>query len=282
MTFTNKISAARGVLAALFLLILFGAVLAIRSCTSDPVTVIPEGAQTLTGVLLPVPISISRRGTHALMQDGHQTALVESTTVNLRTVEGVDVVVTGHFERNTDPYASPVLIASGVTLVTLDMRTWQIPIQKITLDVPVSWNPAFFPEGARFTETGGTVFLAVSTSALTSLPGTAPRISAGGRPAVLVHGTGAETLYVQNGSSIFTLEFADTPLVNDALITRIIHTLRFSTSSSSPATAVGSGSTASAAGIPCGGAAGVLCPAGQYCEITDSVSNIGRCRAVQR
>jgi hypothetical protein len=82
---------------------------------------------------------------------------------------------------------------------------------------------------------------------------------------------------------MITLEFADDIAGSDALIMRIIRGLRFSSSSS--ATAVyqgGSGAVTSVAGIPCGGAAGILCPSGQYCEITDSASNIGRCRAVQR
>lgn len=30
-------------------------------------------------------------------------------------------------------------------------------------------------------------------------------------------------------------------------------------------------------GAPCGGTAGILCPAGQYCFITDPESNTGRC-----
>lgn len=255
--------------------------LMLGGCKGHEIADIPAGNQTLTGVLLPVPISISRRGTHALMQNGEQTALVESTKINLRDIEGVDVVVTGHFERNTDPDALPVLVASGVTLVTLDMRTWQLPVQKITLDTPRTWNPSFFPEGARFTETGGLVHLAVSTSSLTTLPGNAPRISAGGRPAVLVHGTGAQTLYVQNGSSIFTLEFADTAAVSDTLIMRIIRTLHFTVASSSSVSASGTGSS-TPTGIPCGGVAGVLCPAGQYCEITDSVTNTGRCKALKQ
>jgi len=244
-------------------------------------TVIPQGAQTLTGVLLPVPLSLSRRGSHALLQNGHQTALVESATVNLRDLEGVDIVIVGHFEQNTDRDALPVLVASGVTLLTMPMRTWQLPVQKISFDVPLTWNPSFYPEGARFTQTGGTVFLAASASTSTSLP-VGNRISAGGRPAVLVHGTGAQTLYVQNGVSFFMLEFAEHVAVNDALILRIIRSIHFNTSSaSSSATVTASGSTTSA-GIPCGGSAGILCPAGQYCEITDSEKNIGRCRAVKR
>lgn len=253
--------------------------LSLAACRDTPLSVIPEGQQTLTGVLLPVPISLSRRGTHALMEDKKEVALVESTTVNLRDVEGVEVVVTGHFERNTDPKALPVLVASGVTLVNLQMRSWQLPVQHISLDAPVGWNPTFMPDGARFSETGGTVFLAVSTTALTTLPD-ADQISAGGRPAALVHGSGAQTLYIQNGSMVIALEFADDIAGSDALIKRIIRGITFLSSSSAPTVPSGSGGVAT--GVPCGGAAGILCPSGQYCEITDTVSNIGRCRTVKQ
>jgi hypothetical protein len=62
---------------------------------------------------------------------------------------------------------------------------------------------------------------------------------------------------------------------------RFLQSVIFQKKSSSSAATTMSGSNASA-GIPCGGTAGILCPAGQYCEITDSATNIGRCRSVKR
>jgi hypothetical protein len=256
---------------------------ALVSCKDHDIVDIPGGQQTLTGVLLPVPVSISRRGTHSLVQNGEVTALVESSSVNLRQMEGMDVIVTGHFERNTDPDALPVLVASGVTLVNLEMRTWQLPAQRMSIDTPLDWSPEFLPDGVQFSQTGGTVFLAVSTGALTGLP-TANRMTVGGRPAALVHGTGAQTLYIHNGSSLLLLEFATSVTGGDTLILRIIRSITFTTPSSSASSlpSSGTGSNGSVSGIPCGGTAGVLCPSGQYCEITDSINNIGRCRSLKR
>jgi hypothetical protein len=268
---------------ALVLLALGAFTFTLVSCKGHPITEIPEGEQTLTGVLLPVPISLSRRGTHALLQNGEEVSLVESSAVNLRQIEGIDVVVTGHFERNTDPDALPVLVASGVTLVNLQMRTWPLPAQGISLETPTSWSPTYFPDGVQFSQTGSNVFLAVSTGALSPLPATG-RMTVGGRPAALVTSSGAQTLYVHNGSSMLQMEFAASIAGGDTLVMRIIRSVRFagpSSASSAPRTGTGS-ATSSVTGIPCGGAAGVLCPSGQYCEITDSATNIGRCRTVQR
>lgn len=252
------------------------------SCKGHTVVSIPTGTQTLTGVLLPVPISLSRRGTHSLAQQGTEIALVESSSVNLREMEGVDVVVTGHFERNTDPNALPVLVASGVTLVNMQMRTWQLPALNVSIDTPLDWNPQFSPQGVRFNQTGSTTVLALSTGALAPLP-SAQRMTVGGRPAAFVSASGATIVYVHNGSSLLLLEFSRSIPGGNVLVTRIIRTLRFVTPDDIPSSQAASGSTSPLdAGSPCGGPAGILCLSGQYCEITDAVSNIGRCRAVQR
>jgi hypothetical protein len=252
------------------------------SCKDHAIEDIPQGKQTMTGVLLPVPLSISRRGTHALMQNGTETALVESSAVNLRQMEGLDVIVTGHFERNTDPDALPVLVASGVTLVNLQMKPWQLPGLQMTVETPLDWTPEFLPGGVRFSQTGSAVQMAISTGALTTLP-SANRLTVGGRPAALVHGSGSQTLYIHNGSSLLLVEFASALSGGDTLIMRIIHSIKFSAPASSASSVTsGTGSNTSAAGVPCGGTAGVLCPSGQYCEITDAINNIGRCKSLKR
>lgn len=253
----------------------------LTSCTSHPLIVIPDGKQTLTGVLLPVQISLSRRGTHTLMQSNVAVALVESSTVNLRQMEGVDSVVVGHFERNTDPEALPVLVASGVSLVDVVMRTWQLSAIGITLEVPPEWGPKFLTDGVRFSATGSSVYLAVSTGALSPLPAS-NRMAVGGRPAAFVSSSGASTLSIHNGSSMILFEFAESIPGGNAVILRIIRTILFTAPSSFSSLGTSSGAFPTPDGAPCGGAAGLLCPTGSYCEVTDTITNIGRCRSLKR
>lgn len=266
-----------GLVASFIVLFLF------VSCQSHPIVVIPEGSHTLTGVLLPVQISLSRRGTHALMQEGKEVALVESSTVNLRQMEKVDVIVVGHFERNTDPEALPVLVASGVTLASVRMHTFDLSSFGLSLDVPPEWNSQYVQGGVRFSASGSSIFLAISTGSLIPLPST-NRITVGGRPASLVSSSGASTLSIHNGSSMIIFEFAESIPGGDALMMRIIRSVHFTTPSSVPSSmSTGTGANIPPSdGAPCGGAAGLLCPSGSYCAVTDTVTNIGRCRSLKR
>lgn len=256
----------------------------LTACTTD-VQPIPEGVQTLSGVLLPMPISISRRGTHELVDNGVQKSLVESSKVNLRDFEGVDVVITGHFERNTDPKALPVLVASGVVLQVVEQRTWDVSSLGFSLVAPAAWNGRQTEKGMQFTQTGSSeVFLDVGSTSGTVLPA-GDSIVIGGLRGVTYADAGSIAAYVVfNGRTMY---FSLTPEINGktyasaAEFRRFLQGVVFQKKSSSSTAAASSGSTTSA-GIPCGGAAGILCPAGQYCEITDSATNIGRCRSVKR
>jgi hypothetical protein len=261
----------------------------LQSCTRRAEQPLPEGPQTMSGVLVPVPLSLSRRGTHALTQGGTQTYYVESTKQDLRNFEGVDVIISGLFERNSDPDALPVLVASGVKLVDMPVKSWSYESLGITLETPSHWLPQEFDDGVQFTQTGSTqVLLKIHPSVLTQLPaGTMLQVA--GRKATRVSGSGEQTVYVLNGRTI--LSFSYQPPVNAPLtaaerdFNRVLRSVKFSASSSSVSSrAAGTGSvqtgTGGTAGVPCGGAAGVLCPSGQYCEITDTAEGIGRCRSL--
>ena len=71
----------------------------------------------------------------------------------------------------------------------------------------------------------------------------------------------------------------------DPLFMTISHSLSFkavsesgSEVSSGSAHVISTGSGAINDGNPCGGTAGILCPAGEYCAVADRESNVGRCR----
>ncbi len=264
----------------LTLSVLLIAGLGLASCKKKP-TPLPVGTQTVTGVLLPVPFALDRRGTHQLSVQGSPVYLVESARVNLRTLEGMAVVVTGRVERNIDPKALPVLVASGVTMINPLFRTWDIPQFKLSIDVPPQWNPAFFPDGVRFSETGGSVKLSLHPSLAATLP-PGDFMQIGGRTAIRTTATGSETIFVQNGSSIFAIQHYLAEPSTSTVFPLVLRSIRFSRSSAMSAASSVQTGTGTVSGSPCGGVAGILCPAGQFCEITDLASNSGRCKTLKR
>jgi hypothetical protein len=256
----------------------------LTSCQKLNEDVLPEGPQTMTGILVPLPISVSRRGTHALMQNGHSTYVVESSTVNLRHFEDVEAIVTGHLEPNIDPESPAVLVASGVTLVEIELRTWTVPAFNLTIDTPPDWNPTFFPDGVRFSQTGSSVILSIHPSSQPALPsGNSHQVA--GYPGVVVTGSGMQTLFLRRGAQILTFEYHESvaPSARGDLFLRMLRSVKFTAASSArSATSATTGTGSSTAmGVPCGGPAGVLCPAGQFCEVTDTATNIGHCRALK-
>lgn len=262
------------------------AALLLTSCQKPDDKTLPEGPQTMTGILVPLPISVSRRGTHTLMQNGHSTYVVESSTVNLRHFEDVEAIVTGHLEPNIDPDSPAVLVASGVTLVEIPLRSWSIPAFSMMIDTPPDWNPSFFPDGARFSQTGSSVILSIHPSLQPSLPaGNSQQVA--GYPGVIVTGSGMQTLFLRRGAQILTFEYHESTSASARadLFLRMLRSVRFTAASSvrsaTSSAVTGTGSTGGL-GAPCGGPAGVLCPSGQFCEVTDTATNIGRCRALKR
>ena len=90
----------------------------LSACQKPIEPTLPLGPQTLTGSLSPVELSLTRRGTHIIRKNGDDIAYVESSTLNLRSFEGMDVTVDGTLERNTTAAALPVLVAKNITLLT--------------------------------------------------------------------------------------------------------------------------------------------------------------------
>lgn len=88
------------------------ALLVLASCsTREERPVLPEGEQTVEGILEPVELSLVRRGTHLLTQNGDGVFYVESSAVSLREFEGMKVSVRGLLSENADTSFLPVLTA---------------------------------------------------------------------------------------------------------------------------------------------------------------------------
>lgn len=259
--------------------------------------ILPEGPQTLTGTLIPAELSLTRRGTHVLKVQDENVAYVESPSVNLRLYELTNVGVTGSFQLNTDPADLPVLVVTSVRAVEIPAASVELPSVGLTLRVPSEWTVEQYDDGAAFTLTGSSApILRVLRSSLTRLPQGAPMFIGGYDAVRLDDGNGDQTVHLQAGRTIVT--FTWTPHDDESLAPAFAQMLRTavvrsvaassqrsqtgataSATSTLPASSAGAaGSAGSAAyGQPCGGPAGVLCPSGSFCAVTDP-DGVGTCR----
>lgn len=251
----------------------------------------PQGVQTLTGTLIPAEISLSRRGTHVLKVLGDDRAFVESSSVNLRTYELTTVVLTGTFHANMDPNDLPVFIATSARLIDLPTRTVDLPSVGLRVNVPPDWAVQHFDDGAAFSVTGSTVvLLRIMRSSLPRLPG-GTVMFIGSYDAVRVNApAGDQIVHVQVGRAVIT--FTWTPHDDESLTPAFVQVLRTMTALASSSSAAQSGSalpppSSPSAGTgstpraqPCGGPAGVLCPAGSFCSVTEA-DGVGTCVPLQ-
>ncbi len=260
------------------------------ACTpKQPVVTLPVGPQTLTGSLSPVELSLNRRGTHVFRQMGNDIYYVESSTVNLRPFEGMDVVITGNIEKNTDSAYLPVLVATNVTLISEPSHLWTVASLHITFSAPLAWNGDVFDDGVIFTQTGSEIpLLKIHRSSLSQLPTGSPLII-GGERAVLVTSGSGQVVYVQSGQDVIAVELdkslmnaeGTTPVRSVLLLLKSIGFTNSSSSSFGSSAMNGADSSLSVStDSPCGGPAGILCPAGSYCAITDTTLGIGTCHQI--
>lgn len=261
-----------------FLAGLIAAVLLLRGCGADDAhTRLPEGPQTLSGTLVDAGVSMVRNGTHILVQEGEERYYVESSSVNLGRYENMEVAVTGTLHLNTDPRASPVLIASDVRPIHAAFSEIAVPQLSLSLAVPAEWTAQHLSDGVRFSlsDASETIFKAY-VSALAALPDDGDALFVDGQPAVRIATASGTTVYVERGRNILAFSVTD-----DALpLPDILLTVRFS-SGATPSVPASAEDATDTPGDPCGGAAGILCPSGSYCEVTDPALGIGRCRRLQ-
>ena len=270
----------------------FAAAVLLSACGRSPaLPPLPTGPQTLTGVVLPSPVSLDRRGTHILRVEGEGKAFLESPRIHIVPFEGRTVGVTGHFERNIDPLDLPVLIVDRVYTTKNDAKMTSLDAAGLSVRAPTGWVASQESGTLLFHLTGSTVaILSISLERT----GGAPAI---GQPVSVGRESGIRTIDEKTGAQTITLLRADRRVV--FLFTpkgsreqmedlrqgflSLLASVSFSTQSSSssktsslPLTGSGAGS-----GRPCGGAAGILCPTSEYCEVTDRATSIGICRKLR-
>lgn len=291
------------------LLLSAAVVLSMTACGDRNVN-LPTGPQEVEGTVERVAISLSRRGTHLLRdKDGEPSVYLESTAVSLAPIEGELVTLSGVYEPNTERGALPVLVVQKIVKGgDKTLKKWELPKIGITIEVPAVWEGKIVGSTATFLSPGtlDTLLIAKTGSAssvpfdfqnFASLSGSSLRITPlvlGLKRAasILNDDAGTWTVYVdlsENGAKgppkkvailQFTLKAEDDTDAQIQKFQRIVRTLKTPEAPrpvSSAPSAVITG-TGSAAGRPCGGPAGILCPSGFYCQITDSSISSGVCR----
>jgi hypothetical protein len=278
---------------------------------------VPEGEQSVQGILQPAPISLDRRGTHELHKNGEVQFYVESKTLSLRMYEGHQVIMKGVFEPNIQKRDLPVLVASEIRdlLSGSSLKMWVLPKISMSLSVPNDWGGKVDEAYGQFTrprELVASVTVFTQGMDKVSFDDTVSSedddtsrvlLTIDGKRAIRITNldTGMVTLHIDRGGTIkevheriITLTF--TPLLDaeedeeKALYRRIEESIRLSAASSSSSAAMSArsssaggtsstdGTSSTGLGQPCGGPAGVLCPAGLYCEVQDFATGVGKCK----
>lgn len=275
------------------------------SCASRSSAPLPQGPQTIRGYVEAVPFSLKRRGTHVLRQGSGGTLLsyLESREVNMHTLEGKTVTLTGTFERNSDPGLPPVLVVSDVQGAQAERtRPWTIPALGLSLDLPHHWRGSIRGAVAEFTESGAVA--PILTMVLRNRPLAGGSSQSGAPPSLESLLVGSRLAYAELLEQTWSVRIRDPEgggahqqdlifsftlppsLPSDLPLQRyraILQTVRFvragssATSSSAAMSAESSSSVTGGEGSPCGGSAGILCPRGTYCRVTDAVADTGTC-----
>ncbi len=279
------------------------------SCDRPSAPPLPQGEQTLAGVVLhALPMSLDRRGTHEILVNGVPQYVAESSMVDLFDHENHPITVRGTFVANNEVDLPPVLVISSVDDALADLKPVDIPSLQVVLSVPSSWRASTAKSITTFTMSGAgipplTVFREnlrdlsydwlgahTGTGDVALLPYSVSQQRAVRKRDDRTVGVSVEersgTLH---DATVITFLFSrgtvEQPLVTDDLVERILRSVRIlsarevSSSPKSESVQTASGKTVAKPNGPCGGSAGLLCPSGQYCDMSLAVEGVGRCQS---
>ncbi|MBU2213999.1 hypothetical protein KKC44_01180 [Patescibacteria group bacterium] len=251
----------------------------LAGCGEPELPPLPKGEQIVSGILFPAQLNLVRRGSHVLKQDGIDIYLVESTMVNLRSFEQKTVILKGVLERNTDTSDLPVLVVTEVKSDDSENQTWSYPTLGLTFKAPLEWKAQTTEDGVQFTVEGSPkpVLTIYSEGEDLQLSTGFPVLISGERAVRRIdEETGAESVTIEREGTFLTLLFSanDHPSSQELKqewlsLLRSIE-LSFKGTVKPP--------TGTGASVHCGGSAGILCPDGFYCNVTNLEENIGVCR----
>lgn len=255
----------------------------LSACGGDVLPPLPDGEQTITGILKQAELSAVRRGSHLLEQDGIDVYYTESSLINLREYQGKRVTLRGVLEHNTEPDDLPVLVVESVVDVEDTSQEHNLSAIGVRITTPVQWKMVKREGKYQFRqeEDSEDPLLVVWQEEGDTLPdGGVPVVIDATRATKLVDDlSGTQIVVVKRDGALLTVRFSPGQRLNAERLREIfadvlqsIELTASATDSSEPTFGTGSLST------PCGGTAGILCPEGYFCDIQDFEENIGRCR----
>jgi hypothetical protein len=243
---------------------------------------LPGGEQTVTGILKAAELSVKRRGSHIIEQEGTDVYYAESSLVNLREYQGKRVTLRGIFEHNSDPQNLPVLVVETIVDVEETTEHHSLSGLAVSLDAPVHWNLVKREGKYHFRLEGEEdPIVIIYQEAGELLPdGGVPIVIDATRATRLIDELSGTTIVsVKRSGKILTFRFSPGEHVNaDRLREDFLELLTtvdlIEKESDDPSPDFGTGSLST----PCGGSAGILCPAGFFCDVQDFEDNVGKCR----
>lgn len=260
---------------------------ALSACQRTPTTTYIYGPLTATGTIIRADVSLVRRGTHTLTINGRKMYFLESKTVDLRSFEGQTVAIGGSLEPNATIDDLPVLVVSTAERVIGkgDLHTWEIPILGIRLSIPINWAGNISNGQASFALSGESQpIMTIEEMSGAVLPEGTPLYIQNRKSMEIRSATLAEDVLILDGDHILRLHFDPAGLekvrtleegeVLAGQFQAILASIQFLDDQSNIILPTGSGSNA-----PCGGPAGILCPTGSYCDISDPVNQVGQCKS---
>ncbi|MDD5055879.1 MAG: hypothetical protein PHZ00_06470 [Candidatus Peribacteraceae bacterium] len=258
----------------------------ISACKQSPTTTYVYGPTTATGTIVRADVSLVRRGTHTLMMNDSSIYFLESKTVDLRSFEGQTVVISGMLEPNSTDQELPVLVVSAAQrgVGKEDVRTWEIPTLGIRLSSPANWAGTIRNATAIFSLIGEEEpLLTIEWSSGSVLPSGTPLYIRNRRTVEVSSGTLSKDVFILDSDMILKLHFDPTSQQRVRTLEEgeilagefeaLLSSITFLADEGASVIRTGSGS-----GSPCGGPAGILCGAGSYCEIVDTVNQVGKCK----
>lgn len=256
----------------------------LSGCGETVLPPLPSGEQTVTGILRAAELSAVRRGSFLITQDGINVYYAESSLVNLRAYEDKQVTLRGVLEHNTNPEDLAVLVVESIVDVEETVQEHSLSGLRMSLEVPRSWK-MLKREGKfqfRTSEEDEDPIVVVWNEEGELLPeGGVPIVVDATRASRMIDElSGTQLISVKRDGVILMLRFSPGDRINaDRLreeFLAILKSIELTESVVEDAPSIGTGSLST----PCGGSAGILCPAGYFCDVQSFEDNVGKCRKI--
>lgn len=266
--------------------ILLASVLLLSGCFQKDLPPLPTEPITATGVLLPADLSLSRRGTHLLHINGVDTYYVESPTVSLKNLEGERVGLHGVLSYNLDRNDLPVLRVDHVSVSRIAGTSVSLPAFQMRIVLPSGWQKNEAAGVLLLSPLGAlSPLLSIAKANDTVLPEGISLFLGGHKAVRTLKADNTEDFFIETAGGIVkvsTLAVVGTgtgsTIASD--LSGILKSIQFDAVRASSSSSLGAGS--SVGKTYCGGAAGILCPQGSFCVITDAASNTGFCQQARQ